>query len=94
MELPVLSCEGCGACCYLQSLPPYMPTELDVLAKHLVAEISAAMKRNHKGPCIWLNAEKRCGHYEERPEVCRQFELGGEECVTLRREFLKDRVNR
>jgi uncharacterized protein len=86
MELIVLSCAGCGACCNLQQHPPFMPTELDALPPGLAAELQAAMTRDKRktGPCLWLTVDKQCGHYQHRPEVCRQFELGGEECLLVR----------
>jgi Fe-S-cluster containining protein len=57
-----------------------MPTELDVLP---AAILKVAGEVEGCGPCSWLVAGK-CGHYEHRPEVCRQFELGGEECLEIR----------
>ena len=87
VELPILSCTGCGACCHLQSIPPYMPTELDAIPQHLADEVAAAANHQRTGPCLWLNANNRCGHYEHRPEVCRQFELGGEDCQEVRKAF-------
>jgi Fe-S-cluster containining protein len=36
-------------------------------------------------PCIWLDlATKRCRHYDYRPRLCRDFELGGEDCLGFR----------
>lgn len=36
-------------------------------------------------PCCWLDLEtKRCRFYEFRPGVCRDFELGGECCLSYR----------
>lgn len=38
-------------------------------------------------PCIWYDiAAKRCGHYEFRPQACREFEVGGEDCLRIREE--------
>ncbi len=87
MILPVLSCDGCGMCCYIQRVPPYMETELDALPRELLKEwmrVSEGVAEGTEGPCVWLNGEKKCSHYEERPEVCRQFEMGGEECREVR----------
>lgn len=40
-------------------------------------------------PCCWLDLEtKECKHYEHRPELCQKFELGGYDCVELRRIWL------
>lgn len=39
----------------------------------------------NKLPCLWFDpATKGCGHYEWRPEICREFEVGGEDCQRLR----------
>jgi Fe-S-cluster containining protein len=36
-------------------------------------------------PCLWLDPQtRRCRHYEHRPVVCRDFEVGGEECLAHR----------
>lgn len=36
-------------------------------------------------PCLWYDAETRqCKHYEHRPEVCREFEMGGDDCLEMR----------
>jgi Fe-S-cluster containining protein len=35
-------------------------------------------------PCFWLMPEGTCRHYEHRPEVCREFEVGGEDCLRIR----------
>lgn len=33
------------------------------------------------GPCCWLDPiTKRCLHYEHRPTICREFEMGGVDC--------------
>lgn len=38
-----------------------------------------------KTPCLWYDAEaRRCRHYEHRPQVCREFEVGEEDCLRLR----------
>jgi uncharacterized protein len=90
MLLPVLSCAGCGMCCYIQRVPPYMETELDALPAELLKEwmkVSEGVAEGTEGPCVWLNGEKKCSHYEERPEVCRQFEMGGEDCREVRERW-------
>lgn len=39
-------------------------------------------------PCLWLDmATHRCRHHEHRPEACREFEVGGRDCLTTRAEF-------
>ena len=44
-------------------------------------EYIAELDGNDGQPCYWLDEETRqCMHYEHRPRVCREFELGGEDC--------------
>ena len=36
-------------------------------------------------PCVWLDTvNRRCRHYEFRPDVCRTFEVGGKWCSRFR----------
>ena len=38
--------------------------------------------------CIWFDRQtKGCKHYEHRPDICRDFEIGSSECHTWRRYF-------
>lgn len=40
---------------------------------------------NAELPCLWLNTEtKRCDHYDLRPAVCREFEIGDPDCIAHR----------
>lgn len=35
--------------------------------------------------CLWYDAaSQRCRHYEWRPVICRDYELGGRACLELR----------
>jgi len=37
-------------------------------------------------PCQWLDVEVgRCRHYDYRPRACREFAVGGLDCVDARR---------
>jgi Fe-S-cluster containining protein len=41
----------------------------------------------HINPCIWLNlVTGECRHYNQRPDVCREFEVGNDSCRMLRKE--------
>jgi Fe-S-cluster containining protein len=41
----------------------------------------------HEVPCLWYDPEKKsCRHYEWRPIVCHEFEVGGEDCLRMRAE--------
>jgi Fe-S-cluster containining protein len=99
------TCNGCGLCCegigspvlvYQSrpdgsapaSRPPGLPQEL-------VGEIDAhflglARGQEPQEMCLWYDpAARRCRHYEWRPPVCREYELGGRACLELRRPFVR-----
>ena len=57
------------------------------LKREVLAYLKARGWRDDYGrPCIWLEADGTCRHYEHRPRVCRDFERGGEDCRRMRRE--------
>ena len=99
-DLPVLSCNSCGACCEEQGLPPgylvpallvFLPEELrEELAFHQREEQRLGSTRHERGlPCIWYDPEtNRCRHYEYRPDACRHFPVGGEGCLFWRERSL------
>ena len=66
---------------------PFRP---DGLPRELIAEIDNAFNGLTRGQepqaaCLWYDADRRCcGHYEWRPQICRDYELGGVACVALR----------
>ena len=36
-------------------------------------------------PCLWYDpVSGRCSHYQWRPEACRLFEAGGDDCLGIR----------
>ena len=38
--------------------------------------------------CIWLDRQTRkCKYHDSRPSICREFEMGSEECREWREEF-------
>ncbi len=37
--------------------------------------------------CAFLNEDKLCRIYETRPEVCRKFEPGSDQCIEARRRL-------
>ncbi len=37
-------------------------------------------------PCLWYDQEtRRCRNYDYRPLACREFDVGGEDCLDARR---------
>ncbi len=38
-----------------------------------------------ESPCAWLDLEtKKCRWHDHRPDVCRDFDVGGESCLATR----------
>lgn len=74
-----------------------MPDEFAAIPKALQDEINHFLNSprykfhfitgEHDSPCIWLDeATGKCKHYEIRPDVCREFEVGNISCRMLRKE--------
>jgi Fe-S-cluster containining protein len=92
-----LCCEGIGSPVALyQSRPAWAdhhPFRPEGLPLHLIEEIDIHFAGAFRGQepqelCFWYDPEaRRCRHYEWRPQVCRDYELGGPECMHLRRPF-------
>lgn len=70
---------------------------LPAAARRELADYYAAVRRgevadrtrNDDTPCLWYDAEAhRCRWHDFRPLVCREFEVGGEDCLRLRDECL------
>ncbi len=80
MELPVLSCDDCGACCYTVVAPPFLPGE----------PVPPSLLPLTAGPdhCSWFDpAAKRCLHYADRPKACVDYPPGSPDCRESRRRF-------
>ncbi|MDC4206433.1 MAG: YkgJ family cysteine cluster protein [Candidatus Manganitrophus sp.] len=99
-ELTGVSCDGCGACCEEQGMPPgyLFPALIDFLPEALRKEIEfhqeeerrTGATRFERGlPCIWYDLEtKRCRHYDYRPDICREIPVGGRSCLFWRERRL------
>ena len=65
-----------------------MRQDNDTLPADLVDELLAAGKREDSEICLWLDeATGRCKYYEHRPILCREFELGGDVCLSVRKLY-------
>jgi hypothetical protein len=86
--LLVQDCTSCGACCSTQGTPPFSWYAGDIPPEDLRWNVVFHADRYDRSlPCLWYDVETRtCRHYERRPEACRQFEVGGEDCLWLRGE--------
>jgi Fe-S-cluster containining protein len=86
----VTSCEGCGVCCREQNIPPYLD-EIDFIPRELEKEVLEARKIEAElagKPCIWWEKTTgKCRHHEHRPNICREYEVGGELCLETRVKF-------
>ncbi len=95
----IASCSGCGVCCLLVGLPPFLSAEWRRVKHDLPADLreqietlrSNTRQRSESPgrgntPCIWLDPQSRqCKHYEFHPAVCRDFQMGGTDCQDHRR---------
>ena len=91
MELPVITCEGCGKCCEKQGTPPFSHAGDDKPPPELEWDIDAHADRYDRGlPCLWFDTEtKKCNHYEHRPDACRnEVNPGDYWCRSFRGELL------
>lgn len=86
-------CENCDAvCCRLtvvlqdgDRVAPHMTTIRDGLR---------VMARDEDGWCVALDSSRmRCGCYETRPQVCRQFAMAGRHCLEARADY-RERTRR
>ncbi len=98
--LPIMSCEGCGACCTKIAIPPFDEFEgrIDTndfewqkLPQHLRDEINTAWNNGITWgigrPCIWLDpVTRRCREYNHRPVCCSRFDPGNPTCLEMRKE--------
>ncbi len=93
-----LCCEGVGSPVLLyQSLPqrngPH-PSRPPDLPRELIAEIDHHFRGLARGEeaqdqCLWYDTVRlRCRHYEWRPKICRDYELGGQACLQLREPWV------
>ena len=80
--------------------PPFLSDEWASvrlrLPQNLRDEVERHRANGHRGagtahaagedPCIWLDLKTRkCMHYDQRPVVCRSFEIGEKDCRDHRR---------
>lgn len=99
-------CEDCGLCCegvgspvlLYQTNPGTGANSLrpDDLPAELIEEIDEHFQGLARGEepqeyCLWFDPERRaCRHYQWRPQICRDYEMGGTSCLERRRPFLED----
>lgn len=91
-QLPVIDCAGCGVCCTYMRTPPFIVNEIDRIPENLQREVLKAVYepltvRPDDSPCLWFDRiTRQCKHYDLRPAICREFEVGGTDCLRVRAE--------
>lgn len=87
-ETPKIGCDSCRACCCRLEV---MLMGDDDVPRQLTARDrwgGWVMRRLADGWCAALDrGSMRCTIYERRPEICREFEMGGDECAGERKAF-------
>ena len=82
---PVITCSNCDACCC--RLEVMVLTDTGVPDQFISVDDwgSETMLRLDDGWCAALDRDTlMCSIYENRPLICREFEMGSYECITER----------
>jgi len=91
---PTINCTNCEACCC--RLEVMILTETGVPEEHIQVDRWGAetMRQLDDGKCSALDRETNmCTIYEQRPWVCREFEMGSFECQDERAESLHPSIS-
>lgn len=86
---PEVSCDNCEACCC--RLKVMLITDTGVPERFIESDDWGAlsMRQLDDGWCAALDRNSmRCSIYQQRPLICREFELGAEECLSERAEII------
>ena len=99
MSLPVLNCDSCSSCCMEMGGPPFVgdddeqrlqnsPQEARNAYESYLDRLGKDVSLQDK-PCCWLDVESnRCRWHEHRPDICREFEVGGKYCLEWRTQYV------
>lgn len=91
--MSITNCQNCGACCRAIGLPPFLFGEILALPEDLKSEMIAWQeekdtKENSGEPCVWYDSVNHvCKHYDHRPMICRDFQVGDTFCINYRRVY-------
>lgn len=95
-----MCCEGNGSPVALyasrpewQNQHPFRPAGLPSELIQEIDEHFGGLYRGQEPPerCLWFDAiARRCRHYEWRPQLCRDYELGGVACLAARSTCLAE----
>lgn len=86
---PEVTCANCQACCC--RLEVMIITDTGVPEEHIAYDEwgGETMKRLDDGWCSAVDRETLvCTIYENRPWICREFEMGSFECIDQRKEVM------
>ncbi|GAA4501643.1 YkgJ family cysteine cluster protein [Pseudaeromonas paramecii] len=84
-----IDCSNCEACCCRLEVMLFTDTGVPARFIREVPGQVAVMRRGEDGWCAALDRNSlRCSIYEQRPLICREFAMGGEECLEERVEGL------
>lgn len=75
-----------GTLTIMRRMPKQLFTEL---RRQMRINDAAGIDRGSRDlPCVWLDPQTmRCKHYEYRPGICRDFEVGTRFCLDWRKTF-------
>jgi Fe-S-cluster containining protein len=86
---PAVTCSNCAACCC--QLEVILLSETGVPKRYIDIDDwgGEVMRRLDDGWCVALDRDSmRCSIYENRPWVCREFEMASPECLEERSGLL------
>ncbi|WP_394142168.1 YkgJ family cysteine cluster protein [Vibrio chagasii] len=86
---PEVTCANCQACCC--RLEVMIITDTGIPEEHIAYDEwgGETMKRLDDGWCSAVDRETlMCTIYENRPWICREFEMGSFECIDQRKEVM------
>ena len=82
----MIDCQTCGACC--RGFTVEVDVQDEVHPRLVKQALFGPVMRERCGQCIALKGEVgkqvRCTIYEDRPQVCREFEQGSAACDIAR----------
>jgi uncharacterized protein len=84
-----ITCSSCEACCC--RLEVMLITDTGVPDRYIQTDKwgGMSMARLDDGWCSALDRNSmRCTIYQKRPLVCREYEMGGAECIDERSAFM------
>lgn len=88
----MVTCSECTAACCRLEVPLIGETNVPGWLVDVDPQGNRTMRRLEDGWCAALNRDNmRCIIYESRPLICREFEMGGRDCLTARAEPIQVR---